>query len=207
MKEIDVYRTFTALKLHFTQQGYNINKDAPPRINPDTFERSHHLTVAKNILKRYSDKKTLQNVVISGLIRNHSMIMDDVVNDDYVISAYNNFMKYQNRQGYYFNEELKQILKVLKEINLSFKDWLYGGVILNWYSSNRVSHPTFMALDHFTNFINKGEQNNVVFNQFHRFFCLRYKEASIPSVNWYKSKELQETFINFCKTNSKTNGN
>lgn len=204
LKDIDVYYTFTAFKLHFTDKHYNINKYSKPHINHETFERSRYKAITEKILKRYTDKKSLQNVVISGLIRNHEMQIQDILDDGLIQEAFNKFVKYQNRQSYYFNEELNQILTILKEINLSFKDWLYGGAILNWYSCNKISHPTFMSLDYFTNFLTKGEQNNIVFNQFHRFFCLRYKEINnIPTVNWYKSKELQETFINFCKTNSK----
>jgi len=153
MSPFDVYRSYLALKLHFTTDQYDVIKQqGRVKASKQSFYKRKDLFAIKKISETLQDKE-----VVDFLIAN--FISGDRWGGVFDIESKKNYLEWKRRIesiSYTFTKELSLIADKLDKFNLEFKYAFISSkdhpLILKMYLKKIVSIETLVILNKLNNF-------------------------------------------------------
>lgn len=158
--------------------------------------------ICEHFCNRFSNEKEFTSYVISAIIADPSLTsINELYNQEkYFNRKYDTYVKRMSRFAYYFEKDIDEIFRQLEEKNYRFSDWLYGGGVLRWYIKGKLYIDTFSILNDFTNFLEKGEQDEF-FEKFYLTFCKQY--VIIREISGKQKRECKRILLEKIKEKSK----
>lgn len=168
------------------------------RISEEKFNSLYPVGTYRHFINRFPLVNDFRGYVVSSIIADNALSHISTLRDNerYFNRKYDKYVKRKQSFLKYFQQDLNGIFDALEKSNYKFKDWIYGGGILAWYLKGKIEIDTFTMLDNAFHFLNRGEQDNKVFNT----FCLTFVEqyAKLKEQNEttkQKTKEIIETIV------------
>jgi len=155
MEPYDVYRSYLALKLHFTTEKYNIiEQKGRIRASRQAFFKRSDLFNIKKLASSYSD-----NEIINFLVAN--FVSGDKWGGVFDSDARSNYLSWKKRIEsitYILERELDKISFDAEKNNLDFNDYFVSTnlqlpKVINLYLRNDVSIETLVIINKINNFV------------------------------------------------------
>lgn len=159
MSPFEAYRTYLAIKQHFTQKGYDYFKyHGKVNVNQSNFETRRD----KYQFYKLSKHRDPVNYLVSNFIEGDVNWVGDLLNDK-CEETYTQWLKRQQSLTYNFTNEINKLLTNFDE-NLIVKDGQHPH-LLKLYRRGDVSIETILILNELVNFFpywNKHIDDNVL---------------------------------------------
>ena len=152
----DVYKTYLAVKLHFTSDTYDYYKyDGKVNAKLDTFTKRKDRYFFHKLSTRYAETDILDFFVANFLADSKRWIGNLLANDGR--DVYLDYKKRKEAFAYHFKQECGTIASDLGRRNVSFNDGFIppNGQhprILRLLIQRKISYQTAVVLDHFLGF-------------------------------------------------------
>ena len=152
----DVYKTYLAVKLHFTSDTYDYYKyDGKVNAKLDTFTKRKDRYFFHKLSTRYAETDILDFFVANFLADSKRWIGNLLANDGR--DVYLDYKKRKEAFAYHFKQECGTIASDLGRRNISFNDGFIppNGQhprILRLLIQRKISYQTAVVLDHFLGF-------------------------------------------------------
>ena len=152
----DVYKTYLAVKLHFTSDTYDYYKyDGKVNAKLDTFTKRKDRYFFHKLSTRYAETDILDFFVANFLADSKRWIGNLLANDGK--DVYLDYKKRKEAFAYHFKQECGTIASDLGMLNISFNDGFIppNGQhprILRLLIQRKISYQTAVVLDHFLGF-------------------------------------------------------
>ena len=152
----DVYKTYLAVKLHFTSDTYDYYKyDGKVNAKLDTFTKRKDRYFFHKLSTRYAETDILDFFVANFLADSKRWIGNLLANDGK--DVYLDYKKRKEAFAYHFKQECGTIASDLGRRNISFNDGFIppNGQhprILRLLIQRKISYQTAVVLDHFLGF-------------------------------------------------------
>ena len=152
----DVYKTYLAVKLHFTSDTYDYYKyDGKVNAKLDTFTKRKDRYFFHKLSTRYAETDILDFFVANFLADSKRWIGNLLANDGK--DVYLDYKKRKEAFAYHFKQECGTIVSDLGRRNISFNDGFIppNGQhprILRLLIQRKISYQTAVVLDHFLGF-------------------------------------------------------
>ena len=152
----DVYKTYLAVKLHFTTDTYDYYKyDGKVNAKLDTFTKRKDRYFFHKLSTRYAETDILDFFVANFLADSKRWIGNLLANDGR--DVYLDYKKRKEAFAYHFKQECGTIASDLGRRNVSFNDGFIppNGQhprILRLLIQRKISYQTAVVLDHFLGF-------------------------------------------------------
>ena len=152
----DVYKTYLAVKLHFTSDTYDYYKyDGKVNAKLDTFTKRKDRYFFHKLSTRYAETDILDFFVANFLADSKRWIGNLLANDGR--DVYLDYKKRKEAFAYHFKQECGTIVSDLGRRNISFNDGFIppNGQhprILRLLIQRKISYQTAVVLDHFLGF-------------------------------------------------------
>ena len=155
MEPYDVYRSYLALKLHFTTEKYNIiEQKGRIRASRQAFFKRSDLFNIKKLASSYSD-----NEIVNFLVAN--FVSGDKWGGVFDSDARSNYLAWKKRIEsitYILERELDKISFDAEKNNLDFNDYFVSTnlqlpKVINLYLRNDVSIETLVIINKINNFV------------------------------------------------------
>ena len=152
----DVYKTYLAVKLHFTSDTYDYYKyDGKVNAKLDTFTKRKDRYFFHKLSTRYAETDILDFFVANFLADSKRWIGNLLANDGR--DVYLDYKKRKEAFAYHFKQECGTIAIDLGRRNISFNDGFIppNGQhprILRLLIQRKISYQTAVVLDHFLGF-------------------------------------------------------
>ena len=152
----DVYKTYLAVKLHFTSDTYDYYKyDGKVNAKLDTFTKRKDRYFFHKLSTRYAEADILDFFVANFLADSKRWIGNLLANDGR--DVYLDYKKRKEAFAYHFKQECGTIIGDLGKRNISFNDGFIppNGQhprILRLLIQRKISYQTAVVLDHFLGF-------------------------------------------------------
>ena len=151
----DVFRTYLAVKLHFTSDYDYFEFDGKVNAKLDTFTKRNDRYFFHKLSKQYDQKNIVDFFVANFVYDNKKWVGNLLQNDGKEI--YLDFKKRKEAFGYHFRNDLVSINNDFTRSNISFDDGFIcrGGQhprLLRLLIQKRASFQTIAVLDHFLSF-------------------------------------------------------
>ena len=152
----DVYKTYLAVKLHFTSDTYDYYKyDGKVNAKLDTFTKRKDRYFFHKLSTRYAETDILDFFVANFLADSKRWIGNLLANDGK--DVYLDYKKRKEAFTYHFKQECGTIASDLGRRNISFNDGFIppNGQhprILRLLIQRKISYQTAVVLDHFLGF-------------------------------------------------------
>lgn len=155
MEPYDVYRSYLALKLHFTTEKYNIiEQKGRIRASRQAFFKRSDLFNIKKLASNYSD-----NEIVNFLVAN--FVSGDKWGGVFDSDARSNYLAWKKRIEsitYILERELDKISFDAEKNNLDFNDYFVSTnlqlpKVINLYLRNDVSIETLVIINKINNFV------------------------------------------------------
>lgn len=190
------HRVFQTLVLHC--QGVLRSRTNMVRISEEKFKEYYPVSTYRHFVSRFPTVGDFRPYVISSIIADNTLthIRDLYNNEKYFNRKFDRYVKRKHKFVSLFEEELNGIFNSLEKNNYKFRDWIYGGGILAWYMKGKIEIDTFTMLDNAFHFLNRGEKNNQVFNNFYLTFVEQYAKLKEQNeTTKERTKEIIETIV------------
>lgn len=156
MEPYDVYRSYLALRLHFTTDKYDVIKQqGRVRASKQSFFKRTDLFSIKKIAQEYSDKE-----VVDFLVAN--FVSGDRWGGVFDSEARENYLAWKRRMEsitYTFTNEIDKLILHCEKLQKKFEDVFENGnqhpIILKLYLNKKVSIETLVILNKLNNFTDK----------------------------------------------------
>lgn len=154
MTPYDVYRSYLALRLHFTTDSYDVIKQqGRVKASKQAFFKRKDLFSIKKISETYSDKEVVDFLVANFVSGDRWGGLFDTDSK----STYVQWKKRMESINYTFNEELQLILDYAEKYNQTFdeafKPVKQHPLILKMYLKNVLSIETLVILNKLNNYV------------------------------------------------------
>jgi len=152
----DVYKTYLAVKLHFTSDTYDYYKyDGKVNAKLDTFTKRKDRYFFHKLSTRYAETDILDFFVANFLADSKRWIGNLLANDGR--DVYLDYKKRKEAFAYHFKQECGTIAIDLGRRNISFNDGFIppNGQhprVLRLLIQRKISYQTAVVLDHFLGF-------------------------------------------------------
>ena len=151
----DVFRTYLAVKLHFTSDYDYFEFDGKVNAKLDTFTKRNDRYFFHKLSKQYDQKNIVDFFVANFVYDNKKWVGNLLQNDGKEI--YLDFKKRKEAFGYHFRNDLVSINNDFTRRSISFDDGFIcrGGQhprLLRLLIQKRASFQTIAVLDHFLSF-------------------------------------------------------
>ena len=152
----DVYKTYLAVKLHFTSDTYDYYKyDGKVNAKLDTFTKRKDRYFFHKLSTRYAETDILDFFVANFLADSKRWIGNLLANDGR--DVYLDYKKRKEAFAYHFKQECGTIISDLGKRNISFNDGFIppNGQhprVLRLLIQRKISYQTAVVLDHFLGF-------------------------------------------------------
>ena len=152
----DVYKTYLAVKLHFTSDTYDYYKyDGKVNAKLDTFTKRKDRYFFHKLSTRYAETDILDFFVANFLADSKRWIGNLLANDGK--DVYLDYKKRKDAFAYHFKQECGTIVSDLGRRNISFNDGFIppNGQhprVLRLLIQRKISYQTAVVLDHFLGF-------------------------------------------------------
>lgn len=171
MTPFDAYRTYLAIKQHFSQKGYDFFK-----YNGKVNAREGSFDTRKDKYQFYklSKHKDPINFLVANFIHGDVKWVGDLLSED-AEDTYNNWLKKQQSITYNFTNEINKLLTLFQD-NLIVKDGQHP-YLLKQYRRGDVSIETLIIMNDLVNFFpywDKNIQDNVLWPDI-RMKAIKYK--------------------------------
>ncbi len=156
MEAFDVYRSYLALKLHFTTDKYDVIKQkGRVRATKKSFFKRNDLLNIRKIAELYSEKE-----VVDFLVAN--FVSGDKWGGVFDSEAKNNYIDWKKRIEaikYVFSKELDRITFYMEKNDISYNQLFTSGnkhpIILKMYLRKDISIETLVILNSINNFVDR----------------------------------------------------
>ena len=156
MEAFDVYRSYLALKLHFTTDKYDaIKQRGRVRATKQSFFKRNDLLNIRKIADKYSEKE-----VIDFLVAN--FVSGDRWGGVFDTEAKHNYFDWKRRMeamSYTFKNDIDKIMFNCEKNNYKFDDVFYSDtnhpIILRMYLGKHISMETLVILNNINNYTNR----------------------------------------------------
>jgi len=146
MDGFEVYKTYLALKLHFTREDYNIDQyNGKTRASYDSFNKRNDRFFFHRVAKKY--KSDILDFLVSGFVDNNSVWVGDL-NTSTSEQKYLQYIKRRDGFSYYFKQDMSHLIKKANgDFNKIFK--CYKGqhpILLKSYLAKKIGLDTLSVL-------------------------------------------------------------
>ena len=153
MKAIEVYKTYLALKLHFTSEAYDYFKyKGSVNVNEEKFKTRKDRYFFEKLARGYS-KDNLVEFFMSNFISNPKIWVGSMNEQNY-----GDWKRKFDALDYNFEKETKKIRDVLddRDVDILFNPKQRGEqpLLFRMLLSKQISEETFLIFDKFFNVIN-----------------------------------------------------
>lgn len=190
MSPYEAYKTYLALKMHFTQKNYDFIKyNGKVKTDPSSFETRNDRFYFSKLAK----KKDLKNYLIANLINNPNKWIGELLEEE-CEKKYFDYMSRRQALTYNFNNEITKLKENFND-NLLVKNGQYPS-LLKMYRQGELSIETMIVLDDILNFSpywNKSIDDMIIWPREY-LTMVKYK----PFLQYDKSKYkkiLQQQFV------------
>lgn len=191
MDGLQAYRYYLAVKLHFTQESYDIFKyDGRVKLANGSFERRNDRKLFDGLAYRYPSDQELIFFLVSNFAYGH----DDVLYDFEIGKKfYTEWIKRKESRTYLFTQELKRIISAAEDIS---KDDIFFQKsfpeVINMLFRKELSVETLAIIHSKNQFLDHASnQNNILIKDVrHRI------KKSVPFVKFQKD-EIDPIFSEF----------
>lgn len=159
MSPYDVYKSYLALRLHFTTDQYDVIKQqGRVKASKQAFFKRKDLHAIKKLAEIYSDSE-----VVNFLVAN--FVSGDKWGGIFDIESKKNYIGWKNRiesMGYTFDEEIQRINDICEKNNIDFEGIFFTEgqhpIVLKLYLKKDVSIETLVILNKINNFTDKLDE-------------------------------------------------
>jgi len=159
MEAFDVYRSYLALKLHFTTDKYDaIKQRGRVRATKQSFFKRTDLLNIRKIAEKYSEKE-----VVDFLVAN--FVSGDRWGGVFDSEAKHNYLDWKRRMeamSYTFKNDIDKILFNCEKNNYKFDDVFYSDtnhpIILRMYLGKHISIETLVILNQINNYTDRLDE-------------------------------------------------
>lgn len=156
MEAFDVYRSYLALKLHFTTDKYDaIKQRGRVRATKQSFFKRTDLLNIRKIAEKYSEKE-----VVDFLVAN--FVSGDRWGGVFDTEAKHNYLDWKRRMeamSYTFKNDIDKLIFDCEKLNIKFDNVFYSGtkqpIILKRYLGKHISMETLVILNQINNYTNR----------------------------------------------------
>lgn len=192
MNAFEAYRTYLALRMHFTQSEYNYFQYAGKvRANVSSFEKRNDIYAFKKLAKH----KDLEGLIVSNFI-NRLLSARELVTQS-AEQTYKDWLHRRQSLTYVYTEEIKKLRDNIKENFILPKDDLPH--VLKLFMSKKISYETFIILLYNTgtiDYYDKKLKDNTLWVDL-SFKVKKYRHF----LNYDRKKTIEITKEHFCITN------
>ena len=148
MEAFDVYRSYLALRLHFTTDKYDaIKQKGRVRATKQSFFKRNDLINIRKIAENYSEKE-----VVDFLVAN--FVSGDRWGGVFDTEAKHNYLDWKRRMeamSYTFKNDIDKLIFDCEKLNIKFDNVFYSGtkqpIILKRYLGKHISMETLVILN------------------------------------------------------------
>ena len=159
MEAFDVYRSYLALKLHFTTDKYDaIKQRGRVRATKQSFFKRTDLLNIRKIAEKYSEKE-----IVDFLVAN--FVSGDRWGGVFDSEAKHNYLDWKRRMeamSYTFKNDIDKILFNCEKNNYRFDDVFYSDtnhpIILRMYLGKHISIETLVILNKINNYTDRLDE-------------------------------------------------
>ena len=160
MEAYDVYRSYLALRLHFTTDQYDVIKmKGRVRASKQSFFKRNDLFAIRKIAETYSDKE-----VVDFLVAN--FVSGDRWGGVFDTEAKSNYLAWKKRMesiNYTFTNEIDKMVVYCEKQNINFNDLFLNDaeqhpIIFKMYLRKIISIEMLVILNKLNNFVEKFDQ-------------------------------------------------
>ena len=156
MEAFDVYKSYLALKLHFTTDKYDaIKQRGRVRATKQSFFKRNDLINIRKIAESYSEKE-----VVDFLVAN--FVSGDRWGGVFDSEAKHNYLDWKRRMeamSYTFKNDIDNLLFYCEKHNINFDNLFYSDlkqpIILKRYLGKHISIETLVILNQINNYTNR----------------------------------------------------
>lgn len=146
MSPFEAYRTYLAIKQHFTQKGYDYFKyNGKVNVREDNFDTRRD----KYQFYKLSKHKDPINYLVANFVNSDVKWVGDLLSDD-AEEVYNNWLKVQQSITYNFTNDINNLLTNFQD-NLIVKDGQHPSLLKEFRRGN-VRIETMVILNDLVNF-------------------------------------------------------
>jgi len=158
MDGFDVYKTYLAIKLHFTRDDYNFDMyNGRTRASYDSFNKRNDRFFFHRIAKKY--KTDMVDFLVSGFVGNHNTWVGDL-NTSTAEQKYLQHIKRRDGFSYYFKLDMMHLIKKANgDFNKIFK--CYKGqhpILLKSFLAKKIGLDTLSVLQKMFNYCKKFDK-------------------------------------------------
>ena len=159
MEAFDVYKSYLALKLHFTTDKYDaIKQRGRVRATKQSFFKRNDLINIRKIAEKYSEKE-----VVDFLVAN--FVSGDRWGGVFDSEAKHNYLDWKKRMeamSYTFKNDIDNLIFYCEKNNINFDNLFYSDskqpIILKRYLGKHISIETLVILNQINNYTNRLDE-------------------------------------------------
>jgi len=156
MEAFDVYKSYLALKLHFTTDKYDaIKQRGRVRATKQSFFKRNDLINIRKIAESYSEKE-----IVDFLVAN--FVSGDRWGGVFDSEAKHNYLDWKKRMeamSYTFKNDIDNLMFYCEKNNINFDNLFYSDskqpIILKRYLGKHISIETLVILNQINNYTNR----------------------------------------------------
>lgn len=181
MDGFDAYKTYVALKNHFTSKTYDYFKyNGRSRASRTSFEKRND----KYFFTKLSKHKNLVDFLVANIAFNNNPWVGDVVSNSEAEKCYRDYVKVKESLSYVFNNDLKKFEGDFGKCFISVEG--QHPIALQYYLQGEIRLETLIIIDDILPFFhrwNRSIEEKVIWPSVHAK-CLKLK----PFMNFDKQK-------------------
>lgn len=189
----DVYRTYIALKLHFTKKSYDFFKfNGKTSVTLTSFQSRRDRHIFEQIAKRY--KKEYPSFLLSNYTQIHKSWIGDLMSDESK-NIYTEWLKRRQSLTQSFKDDVSVIVREMERNDLRFDDLFSASnshpILARMYMSGIITAETIILMDSVLEFLSHWQrkmENDFVWKD-HAFLLDRYRPF-VPKLEGEKIKQI-----------------
>lgn len=197
MKPFEAYQIYTALKLHFESESYDVLKynfktNATQKSFLNRRDRFHFAKLAK----KYPEQKTLVDFLVANFVNNAGSTWAGNLLDNTAEEAYRDWLKKRDSFTYFFSEEIERIACYCEKNKLSFDQLFARGnedihpKIIKLFGQGEISKETVTVFDELLNFMKNQNVTETIFWPEFEKSIRKYRPFLRQNVDLKKCKNL-----------------
>ena len=157
MEGFDVFKTYLALKLHFTSKTYDYHKyEGKVTAKLDTFTKRNDRYFFYKLSKKYKPSE-IEDFFVANFIKNDRNWVGSLLNNDGE-TTFKDYIKYSQSLSYNFRMECVHISDGFNANNLSFDDGFICNNgqhprLLQLLIQKKISYQTAVIINHYLSFV------------------------------------------------------
>jgi len=198
MEAFDVYKSYLALKLHFTTDKYDaIKQRGRVRATKQSFFKRNDLINIRKIAEKYSEKE-----VVNFLVAN--FVSGDRWGGVFDSEAKHNYLDWKRRMeamSYTFNNDIDKLIFECDKLKIKFDSLFYSGtkqpIILKKYLGKHISIETLVILNYINNYTDRLDRelkNDIIWPDVSRIIKKYQPFLKIDKEQYVR--KLRERFTN-----------